>query len=429
MWWWMFLWPHEEPLEGTDPVLDANSHQARPVGSPLPVLQSATSLPSIPALAQRVRTITGLSRKQLEQKSLEPFWQGQRNNCLAIALLTSLQKTRPGDYLKLLRQLYDNGELRFRSNGNDTKVPANLTGDFNRVSADGKPHELLAATLMQAIQSALTAMMRDDLAEFAQKNGIPLSTNFHETFHPELQWRQDPGMFIVGKETVDGQLRALRLNTDQINDFYDFMRKKYIEIHGGQRVNTFQCVRTGAPLVDGTLLPVANENCLVFNGTFVGRAYKILFGQQASQPVAVIDGKKLCKHARQSDYDYAPRKLLRTLLKMKQEYRLAGDTVVPAESVQYHAFTFQIPKFDTMKEIEDHLSRGGHIVVGSTNWGPDMLLIISRDNSGKMCMYYGDQKGVPSANHAMGRCFLYSSNERDVRIYDPTKLKFDTVDS
>ncbi|MDR0727750.1 MAG: hypothetical protein LBF26_02545, partial [Puniceicoccales bacterium] len=143
--------------------------------------------------------------------------------------------------------------------------------------------------------------------------------------------------------------------------------------------------------------------------------------------VAVIDGKELCKNA--NDSDYAPRRLLQVLLDVKKKLKLSGGTIVPAETANYHAYTLNIPTFDTIDEIEKHLQPGGFIVVGSTNWGPAMHMIISHDKNGKMIMSYGSESGEINPGYALGRCFFYSSNERDVRLYDPRKVKFNLIDS
>jgi hypothetical protein len=413
----MFLGPHEKP-EGEMGIAPSQS------------IFSQDPLPSGPALAQKVRTVIGLRKEDLMRYSQEPFWQKIRNNCVAIALLKSLQKMHPENYLKLLHQLWDRGELRFRSDGNEVKIPANLTGDFDNIPTDREPYELLAATLMQGTQSALATMLADDLGEFAQKSSIELPANFQRTFQPKFQWNQKcGGLFLIKRKPFDEKLRALQLNQSQIDGFYDFIEEKYIESHANQLVHTLQRVRVGQPLEEGTTAFSAPEDCIVFHGAIVSPAYKILFGEEASRPFAVIDGRELRKHAQRKDYDHAPREILKALLKMKHERNLRAGTIVPAESVQYHAFTLQIPKFNTFAEIEEHLANGGSIVLGATNWRPDMNICAAYDKSGKMVMYYGSADGTLNRRHSMGRCFFYSSTGRDVRIYDPTKLKFDVVDS
>jgi hypothetical protein len=420
MWWWMFLGPNNEPLESVNPSPDAVFQQ----------IPHEDPQPSGPALAQRVQTIVARPRGVfLRSSMMSPFfWQGQRNNCFAIALLTCLRRTHPEIYLELLYQLYENGELHFRVDGAEVKMPANLTGDFDHVPADREPHELLAATLMQGTRSALASMLGDNLGEFAQKRGIGLPNDFREIFHPEFQWNQARGMYLIRKREFDQQLSKLPLDRRQIDDFYDFVEKKHIEIHGGCPTKTLQRVRKGRPLTEDRGAPTAGEDCIVFHGATVSRPYKILFGEQASRPVAVIDGEELCRHAQRGDYDYAPREILKALLKMKHDLNLPGGTVIPAESVQYHAFTAWIPEFDTLEEIEKHLSAGGHVVLGSTNWGPDMHIILTYDRAKKMVLYYGCPNGTPDERHGMGRCFPYSSHGRDIQFYDPMKTKFDVVD-
>ncbi|MDR2677386.1 MAG: hypothetical protein LBB26_02360 [Puniceicoccales bacterium] len=433
VWHWMFLGSHKNPEKSTG----SNTGINRPFTANSPAQTPQTIVPPSPssqpttlALAQRVQTITGAhSAEHLRRLCAETFWQGRRNNCWAIALLTSLQKTHPEDYFKLLWQLCNRGELYFRTDGMEKRIPVNLTGDFSRTISDRKPHELLAATLMAGLQPKLTAMVRDDLVEFARSNGIDLPQNFREIFHPAFRWRQNVGVFLIEREMVDRQLRALQLSQKQIDALYGFLEKKYTEIHGGCPTPTLQRVRAGERLLADEPFPVADTDYLVFHGASIPGSYETFFGEQASQPFKVIDGKELSTHAQKKDYDYAPRELLRALLQMKQERGLPGGAIIPVECVQYHAFTLQIPTFDTMEAIENHLSRGGHIIVGSTNWGPHMYMVIACDEHGKMIMYYGDQNGVLSRNRAMGRCLFYSSNGRDVRLYDPMKFKFDVVNS
>jgi hypothetical protein len=279
---------------------------------------------------------------------------------------------------------------------------------------------------MQGTQSALATMLADDLDKFAPKIGKDLPADFREKFHLDCQWSQKcAGLFLIKKESLDEQLRALHFNQNQIDGFCDFLKGKYTESHANQLVHTLQVLRAGQPLLEGT----AREDCIAFHGAVVSPAYKILFGEQASRPIVVIDGKELRQHTLREDYDYAPREILKALLKMKHERNLRAGTIVPAESVQYHAFTLQIPKFDTFDEIDEYLANDGRIVLGSTNWGPDMNICVAYDASRKMVLYYGSAEGILNKRHSMGRSFFYSSTGRDVRIYDPTKLKFDVVDS
>ncbi|MDR1456496.1 MAG: hypothetical protein LBI34_00315 [Puniceicoccales bacterium] len=422
LWWWMFLVPHE-------------STNSQAISAPLdqkigdsPNVAPASNPPTVPQLVRQVRTLTGLTASNIGEISKSIFWQGRRDNCFAIALLIYLQKTHPKNFLMLLQQLYNNGELHFRSDGTEMRIAANLTGDFRRVPSDREPHEVLAATIMQRAQIAVTVMLQNDLAEFARMRKIRLSENFRETFSPKFQWRQNLGVSMFEQESADNQLHALQLDSDQINDFYDFIEKKYIESHGGHQVHTLHRVGKGGPLMDGRPFPVADKNYLVYTGAAVSQACAVFFGKEASRPIAVVDGKELREHAKRGDYDHAPRKLLEAILEIKHKYNLPAGAAVLAECAQYHAFTFIVPRFNSVEEIEAHLSADGHVVIGSTNWGPDMYINIAHDKAGKMIMYYGDEDGNISEDHAMGRCFFYSSNGRNVRFFDPEKIKFDLVD-
>ncbi|MDR0727941.1 MAG: hypothetical protein LBF26_03585, partial [Puniceicoccales bacterium] len=163
-------------------------------------------------LARTVRTLIGYTEGALPPMSAEPFFQGQRNNCTAISLLTVLQWSHRENYLALLQQLCDRGALHFCVDGHEVNAPVNLTGNFAAGSTDRSPHELLAATIMQASQPALTEMIQADLAEFSRQGGVHLSENFQEIFHPELQWNQNLGIFKIRREIIDKQLRDLGLS-------------------------------------------------------------------------------------------------------------------------------------------------------------------------------------------------------------------------
>ncbi|MDR2340719.1 MAG: hypothetical protein LBD72_00040 [Puniceicoccales bacterium] len=446
MWWWMFFTPAARNIElesNAVPKRDrtsADHTNTSPVSSHVasiakyhkdqPTLESQDEISAVHTVtspvSSHVASVTKYRKDQLPLESLNEFWQGPRNNCFAIALLTCLQKTYPENYLELICQLFENDELHFRADGQEVKLLANLTGDFEGVPTDREPYEIAAATIMQGMQQPLAKKMQDNLAEYALANGIQLPPNFCEIFHPEFRWWQNLGQFLANQKCIDEQLHALQLDSEQIDNFYNFLEKKYTQIHSGELVLTLQRVPAGQQL-SSSIFQFAQEDCIIFRGALGGEAFKVFFGEQAAQPVAVIDGQQLCAHARQGDFDYAPRKFLQTLLDIKQKYGLPGGAFVVAECVNYHIITFRIPKWDTMEEIEDHLVNGGCVVAGSTNWGPNMHICVAYDQNAKMTFYYGTRKGVQNANYRMGQNFFYSFNARDTRIYSPTNFKFDFV--